>query len=210
MAKPPNPDPLKIRNGRGTCRGCKRSYTTDKRGLIRLHWTDGATRKLKCVGAETLPLGQALADQPTGVQHGFPLAAVPFKRTAASTPERPPVHVQGGASMHDLVIEDMKERKEFGLQKYGTVLQAWNGRNPLNDGYQEVLDQAAYLKMGVIEFTAMRLRITDLEEMVEAVLRIAKDVPHSAATDAVLTMIQKEKAKRLPPWQGPFAQWPRE
>lgn len=53
--------------------------------------------------------------------------------------------------MHDLVIADMDERKAFGLRKYGTVLTVNNGRNPLVDAYEEVLDLAVYLKQAIVE-----------------------------------------------------------
>lgn len=54
-------------------------------------------------------------------------------------------------SIHDLVIEDMKSRKEMGLNKYKTILQANNGRNALKDAYEEVLDLAMYLKQKLEE-----------------------------------------------------------
>lgn len=56
-----------------------------------------------------------------------------------------------GPSMHDLVIEDMAKRKEFGLAKYGTLLQAGNGRDALMDAYEEVLDLAVYLRQAIEE-----------------------------------------------------------
>lgn len=51
-----------------------------------------------------------------------------------------------GPSCHDLVIEDMQERKEFGLRKYNSLLQPNNGRSFLQDAYEEVLDLAVYLR----------------------------------------------------------------
>lgn len=54
-------------------------------------------------------------------------------------------------SMHDLVCEDMQKRKEFGLAKYGTPLQANNGRDALQDAYEEVLDLAVYLRQAIEE-----------------------------------------------------------
>ncbi|AYB69188.1 hypothetical protein SEA_EMIANNA_5 [Gordonia phage Emianna] len=49
-------------------------------------------------------------------------------------------------SAHDLVIADMRQRKAFGLAKYGTILQHDNGRDHLQDAYEEVLDLAVYLR----------------------------------------------------------------
>ena len=54
-------------------------------------------------------------------------------------------------SIHDLVIRDMEDRKTMGLAKYGTILQAHNGRDPLIDAYQEVLDLAMYLRQEIEE-----------------------------------------------------------
>lgn len=46
----------------------------------------------------------------------------------------------------DLVIEDMKERKELGIRRYGTALQAFNGREALQDLYEELQDACIYIK----------------------------------------------------------------
>lgn len=54
-------------------------------------------------------------------------------------------------SIHDLVIEDMAARKAFGLKKYGTILQANNGRDQLMDAYQEALDLCVYLRAAISE-----------------------------------------------------------
>ena len=50
----------------------------------------------------------------------------------------------------ELVIEDMKKRDTFGRKKYGTPLQINNGRNFLQDAYEELLDLIVYLR-GAIE-----------------------------------------------------------
>jgi hypothetical protein len=64
--------------------------------------------------------------------------------------EPAPVH-NDSPSMHDLVIKDMESRKQFGLNKYGTILQANNGRNAIKDAYEEVLDLAVYLRQALEE-----------------------------------------------------------
>lgn len=53
--------------------------------------------------------------------------------------------------MHDFVAADMMSRKAFGLNKYGTHLQAFNGRDALKDAYEEVLDIAVYLRQCLYE-----------------------------------------------------------
>lgn len=64
--------------------------------------------------------------------------------------EPPPVKNEYPA-IWDLVIEDMKNRDEFGLHKYGMRLQPFNGRDALQDAYQEALDLCVYLKQAMLE-----------------------------------------------------------
>lgn len=56
-----------------------------------------------------------------------------------------------GAHIADLVLEDIRERKRIGIQRYGTPLQAHNGRNALRDAYEEALDLAMYLRQALEE-----------------------------------------------------------
>ena len=51
----------------------------------------------------------------------------------------------------DLVIADMKERDHVGRQRYGTPLQAGNGRDTLIDLYQELLDAVVYVRQLIEE-----------------------------------------------------------
>lgn len=51
----------------------------------------------------------------------------------------------------DLVITDMRARDRVGLQRYGTPLQANNGRDALIDAYQEALDLVVYLRQAIEE-----------------------------------------------------------
>ncbi len=54
-------------------------------------------------------------------------------------------------AMWDLVIGDMEQRDRFGREKYGTPLQPHNGRDPLTDLYQELLDAAVYCRQAIYE-----------------------------------------------------------
>lgn len=67
-----------------------------------------------------------------------------------TNPEPPPRPNQS-RPIWDLVIEDMRERDRAGRAKYGTPLQAHNGRDALTDAYQESLDQSAYLRQEIEE-----------------------------------------------------------
>uniref|UniRef100_UPI003F491C52 hypothetical protein n=1 Tax=Streptosporangium sp. CA-235898 TaxID=3240073 RepID=UPI003F491C52 len=50
-----------------------------------------------------------------------------------------------------LVIQDIAERRETGIGRYGTALQPWNGRDSLLDAYQESLDLTCYLRQAMAE-----------------------------------------------------------
>jgi hypothetical protein len=66
------------------------------------------------------------------------------------TPQPAPLN-SSGVPVVDLVVNDMRDRKTFGIAKYGTALQANNGRNNLIDIYQEVLDMAVYIRAEIEE-----------------------------------------------------------
>ena len=51
----------------------------------------------------------------------------------------------------ELVIEDMKKRDHVGRDRYKTPLQANNGRDALQDLYEELLDAAVYTKQVMVE-----------------------------------------------------------
>jgi hypothetical protein len=55
----------------------------------------------------------------------------------------------------DLVKKDIEDRNEAGIKKYGTPLQAFNGRDSLIDAYQEALDLVVYLRQAIEEKKAM-------------------------------------------------------
>lgn len=80
-------------------------------------------------------MSAAIAEQPapiTGIEAG---AAV-----------WPMVFESPGLALPDWLIDDMKERHELGVKRYGTPLRVWNGRDPLTDAYQEALDLVVYLQ----------------------------------------------------------------
>ena len=51
----------------------------------------------------------------------------------------------------ELVIEDMKKRNQTGFKRYGKYLFPFNGRNSLQDAFEECLDLCVYLKNKIIE-----------------------------------------------------------
>jgi hypothetical protein len=68
--------------------------------------------------------------------------------------DQPPPIPNEGPAIVDFVVEDLQERKRIGIQRYGTPLQAHNGRDALIDAYQEALDLVIYLRQHLAERNA--------------------------------------------------------
>lgn len=68
--------------------------------------------------------------------------------------EEPPPVANKSTPIWELVIADMRERDNVGRSRYGTPLQANNGRDALVDAYQEALDLAVYLRQAIEERNA--------------------------------------------------------
>lgn len=75
---------------------------------------------------------------------------VAVRKAKLVSPQRRP-RKTAGRPIWELVIEDMQERDRRGRKKYGTPLQAGNGRDALVDAYQEALDLAVYLRQAIEE-----------------------------------------------------------
>lgn len=65
-----------------------------------------------------------------------------------------------------LVIKDMADRDKLGRTKYGIPLRSHNGRDPLVDAYQEVLDLSVYMRQEIEERR-------DLQRSIQSARRIA-------------------------------------
>lgn len=70
--------------------------------------------------------------------------------------EQPTPIPNGSTHIVDLVVQDMHERKQLGIKRYGTALQAFNGRDALQDAYEEALDLAIYLRQVIEERNAQK------------------------------------------------------
>lgn len=65
--------------------------------------------------------------------------------------DQPPPVPNDRPSVQSLVRADLQERERVGVQRYGTPLQPFNGRDALVDAYQEALDLACYLRQAIAE-----------------------------------------------------------
>lgn len=69
----------------------------------------------------------------------------------SSIKDQPPPQPNNQPAVWDLVKKDIEERDRVGVERYGTRLQPFNGRNALIDAYQEALDLVVYLRQAIEE-----------------------------------------------------------
>lgn len=65
--------------------------------------------------------------------------------------DQPLPTVNDNPAIQGLVIADIEARTQVGIQRYGTPLQAHNGRDALRDLYEELLDAANYTRQLLYE-----------------------------------------------------------
>ena len=97
-------------------------------------------------------------------KHGE-LPAAPTKTRPGDQPL--PV-VNDSPFIQDLVIEDFEARKQTGIDRYGTPLQAHNGRNVDLDLYEELLDATTYLRQKLVERQDLNDAVVGLTRLLEA------------------------------------------
>lgn len=84
--------------------------------------------------------------------------------------EQPRPVPNGSPSVQGMVIDDLTVRLRVGIQRYGTALQPFNGRDALRDLYEELLDAACYTRQLIAERDAgapdqsLAVRIADWAE----------------------------------------------
>lgn len=84
--------------------------------------------------------------------------------------------------IQSLVIADIEERRQLGIRRYGTPLQAHNGRDALVDAYEEALDLAMYLKQRITEAHAEDWNACYVD-MLERVIEDCSPVHHRHLKD---------------------------
>lgn len=65
----------------------------------------------------------------------------------------------------EMVIEDLKARLKLGMERYGVGLQPFNGRNSLQDLYEEILDGAVYVRNEMREQNSYRNALLTIIDM---------------------------------------------
>jgi hypothetical protein len=74
----------------------------------------------------------------------------------------------------DLVVADLHRRKAHGIREYGIPLQPWNGRDPLVDLYEELLDAAQYARQDLHERATLAPLLDELLRAAKAVVDTVK------------------------------------
>lgn len=54
-------------------------------------------------------------------------------------------------SIQSKVRADLEKREQLGIERYGTALYPRNGRDALQDAYEEALDLCCYLRQAIEE-----------------------------------------------------------
>ena len=62
-----------------------------------------------------------------------------------------PLPKRGQLDVVPLVLADFRAREQQGIATYGTTLQTFNGRDALQDLYEELMDACLYIKQVIEE-----------------------------------------------------------
>lgn len=62
-----------------------------------------------------------------------------------------PTGDEDAPNIHELVVADVMNRMQLGKNRYGQPLKPHNGRDPLLDHYEELLDACAYARQMLFE-----------------------------------------------------------
>ena len=79
----------------------------------------------------------------------------PADNSSSKAAQSQPDPTPGKQDVADLVLTDIQARVGLGLERYGTKLQTFNGRDALWDAYQEALDLVMYLRQAITERETM-------------------------------------------------------
>lgn len=114
------------------------------------------------IPCDALPQGHSLSDHAPGSPTNRRRRAATLEAIAqayrapiflGSRPpaDQPPPIPSDRPAIWELVIDDMRNRDHVGRERYGTPLQAHNGRDALQDAYFEALDLVVYLRQAIEE-----------------------------------------------------------
>jgi hypothetical protein len=93
-------------------------------------------------------VAEQVQEEPQPEPDPQPVLAVPPGATLRQRPGDQPLPAPDNPRpvVHELMIDDIKERLALGISRYGDGLKALNGRDTVLDAYEEALDHAVYLR----------------------------------------------------------------
>lgn len=95
------------------------------------------------------------------------------------------------ADDQSLLIQDIEERRQLGIQRYGQGHRPFNGRNTLRDVYEEQLDLLVYLR------SIVRMAETTKEELVKVV---SKELASNGFQQIVADAMAEQVIERMQGW----------
>lgn len=94
--------------------------------------------------------------------------------------------------IQSMVMEDIKQRREVGIQRYGTALQPHNGRDALQDAYEEAIDLTMYLKQLIVERDSARATSGGVELTDAKLDELADEAERGYEPDAMRTRMRRD------------------
>ena len=163
--------PVRFTHGASACMICKQvkadgdDWACSKPGCdgvymvtVKSELTWGPDKAIPYFTSEDAPVYGQIGEPPPQSGHGDMWQQVISNYHLASTP----------------VLDIFRKRREMGLAKYGTPLQAGNGRNPLRDLMDETLDRIVYIEQAITEVpgrsASLRTEQDNDVELVEVLL----------------------------------------
>jgi hypothetical protein len=139
--------------------------------------------------------------QPEAVQPPDGVQSVPEPTKQREGDQPLPHHDQDRSmSIQDVVIQEIEKRKGVGLERYGTLLYAFNGRDSVRDAQEEVLDLAMYLTAMKVEYEAVRSEIAALHDALSHTIETKKvGLP---TLEIMLAAVQRVRDVVEPGWRG--------
>lgn len=135
------------------CPGC--GFGTDESSNVVLPMVEGGATARLCPNCQVMftpsvfykiiepePTKQREGDQPLPTPNGHP-------------------------SIQDALIERIEARKQVGIERYGTTLQPFNGRNAILDAFEESLDLTTYLLQVLYENKTIAARLREVAVVIE-------------------------------------------
>lgn len=96
-----------------------------------------------------------------------------------------PLPVGGQECVQDALIADIRERRDIGIQRYGSALMTHNGRDAIQDALEEAVDLAVYLKQVQMETRDKDQELVRLRAEVTAARKYAEEMREFASPHGV-------------------------